>query len=501
MMDLAATLVQSVSRRPVRPEARSLDTRPSDLAYTFAVAFVALLPRLFVAIAWAKEPVWDGHYYHFGATRIAEGLGYSEDVMINGHAVWKAWAHYPVGYSAVLGAVYKVFGSGLWVAPLVNVVVGTLLVVAVHRLARHALSESRARFSAALVALHPGLIAHTALVMTEQIAALAVVGACWAVVAARRRWVEFAVGGLTLGLGILVRPAVLLIGPVLALIHGKPWLSAVLRAGAVTAVAMVMVLPWTLRNCLVMDGCAFVSTNAGWNLAIGALSTTGRFETLRASDGCSVVTGQVQQDRCWMQVGLRKIGDDPGGWLRLVPKKLGQTYDHESFPIEYLHESSPKLWPENRRIAGRQLLTWFHWILVVGAGLSLVGWPGRARRELMPLLVQGGLGLAVLLFGLWSALRDDAHPFFWIVALLPLIALLPLPGRPDHGPVVRVLFGIVAVTTITHAVFFGDDRYHLVLSPVLCVLAAAALRASRHLGWRPTPREVHDTKPNAAPGV
>jgi hypothetical protein len=36
---------------------------------------VAFLPRLFVAIAWAREPVWDGHYYHLGATRIAAGLG------------------------------------------------------------------------------------------------------------------------------------------------------------------------------------------------------------------------------------------------------------------------------------------------------------------------------------------------------------------------------------------------------------------------------------------
>ena len=40
---------------------------PRDAAFTIAVFVAALLPRLFVAIAWAKEPVWDGHYYHFGA--------------------------------------------------------------------------------------------------------------------------------------------------------------------------------------------------------------------------------------------------------------------------------------------------------------------------------------------------------------------------------------------------------------------------------------------------
>ena len=99
--------------RPLAPE----DHRQ----FVWALAMVALLPRLFVAIAWSREPVWDGHYYHFGAERIAQGLGYSEDVWANGRLLWKPWVHYPVGYSGLLGALYLVFGSKLWVAPLFNV--------------------------------------------------------------------------------------------------------------------------------------------------------------------------------------------------------------------------------------------------------------------------------------------------------------------------------------------------------------------------------------------
>ena len=49
----------------------------------------------------------------FGATRIANGLGYSEDVLINGDLVWKPWCHYPVGYSGFLGVIYKAFGSSI----------------------------------------------------------------------------------------------------------------------------------------------------------------------------------------------------------------------------------------------------------------------------------------------------------------------------------------------------------------------------------------------------
>ena len=77
-----------------------------------------------------------------------------------------------------------------------------------------------------------------------------------------------------------------------------------------------------------------------------------------------------------------------------------------------------------------------------------------------------------------SSFVDDAHQFYRLAVLVPLLALLPLPGRPHQGPVGRFLLGLLAVTSLTHAIFFGDDRYHIVVTPALCILAAAALRKS-----------------------
>lgn len=454
--------------------------RPSDLAFTLAVTLVALLPRLFVALAWAREPVWDGHYYHFGATRIAEGLGYSEDAILDGLTVWRPWCHYPVGYSALLGAVYKLFGSDLSVAPVTNALLGALLVTAVHRLARHYLSPVRARVAAGLCALHPGLIAYSAVLMTEPLASLLVTAAVWTFVRWRTAVVGVALGGLLIGLATLVRPPTLLAAPLLALAMPRPALKALSRSAAVTAIAVLTVLPWTLRNCAVMDGCAFVSTNGGWNLAIGALTETGRFRTLRAEDGCPVVTGQVQQDRCWARVGLDTIRSDPAAWLRRIPKKLSQTYDHESFAVEYLREADPAAWPEERRIAGRNLFTAFHQLLIVGGLLGMLALPrGSAGRPAW--LVQLGALVAVAAFAIHAWLGDE-HPFFWLVVALPLVALARLPGAPTLGPVGRWLAGWIFVTSLTHAVFFGDDRYHLVITPALCLLAAGALRRTGRSG-------------------
>ncbi|HEX7669673.1 MAG TPA: glycosyltransferase family 39 protein, partial [Polyangiaceae bacterium] len=324
----------------------------ADVAFTCVVGVIALLPRLFVALAWPREPVWDGHYYHFGALRIAEGLGYSEDIVQNGVRTWHGWAHYPVGYSALLGGVYHLFGGGLSVGPVVNAVTGALLVVVVHRLALRGLTINRARFATTLTALHPGLIVYSAVLMNEVLCALLILAGAW--IAARRlRWSSAVIAGVAFGLATLVRPSSLLVAPLIALILPLPRLTALARGAVVTAVAVLTVLPWTFRNCRVMDGCALVSTNGGWNLAIGALTPTGRFHALHASDGCPVVTGQVQQDRCWAEVGLDVIQKDPLHFLSLVPKKLSQTYDHESFAIEYLREANPLDWPEARRVAGR----------------------------------------------------------------------------------------------------------------------------------------------------
>jgi 4-amino-4-deoxy-L-arabinose transferase-like glycosyltransferase len=450
---------------------------PSDAAFSVAAFVTALLPRLFVAIAWAKEPVWDGHYYHFGAERIARGLGYSEDVLSRGALLWKPWVHYPVGYSGFLGLIYKIFGSELVVAPVVNALSGALLVLVVHRLARYVTTRDRARVAAGLVALHPGLIAYSAVVMTEPLAALLLASAAWAAVRYRGQWQGFVVAGALLGFASLVRPASLAAAPLLIFAQPKPLWQAALRALAATAISLLVILPWTLRNCARLDGCALVSTNGGWNLAIGAITETGRFQTLHGADGCPIVTGQVQQDRCWSEIGRKRIAENPGKWLGLAPLKLAQTFDHESFAIEYLREADPDSWPEARRVAARGLLTGFHRALLLVACFAAVAFPDlRARARGAALYVQLGLGLSLVGLGSYVTFADS-HPFWVLALLLPLLSILPLPGRPQQSPAGLYLLALIAVTALTHVVFFGEDRYHLVLTPLFCIFAAAALRS------------------------
>lgn len=440
----------------------------------WAVFMVALLPRLYVAIAWAKEPVWDAHYYDFGARRIAAGLGYSDDLIVAGEAKWHPWCHYPVGYSGFLALVYLVFGAGPKVAVVANAVVGALLASTTFLLGDRLLGFSRGLFAAVLVASSPELVVYSALLMTEPLSSLAPVAAALAVVTWKRHPTRAAiVAGVAFGLGVLVRPQAVLCVPLLGLLVldttrlRATAVPALKTASVALATAVLVVSPWTIRNCTVMDGCAFVSTNAGWNLAIGASPrATGRFDTLRATDGCPVVTGQVQQDRCWAAVGAANIKREPMRWLALMPKKLSQTFDHASFPMGYLGQSDPSRFDEETKARGRKRLTQAHTLLLVLVALSAVVWSKASPKWSVATLVLTGTLLA------WVMTRDEPRPIFWLAVLAP--ALVFATGKADRPPLSRYLAGCVLAMCATHAVFFGEDRYHVFLTPIFALLAACA---------------------------
>jgi len=434
----------------------------------------ALTPRLLVALSCAAEPVWDGHYYDFGARRIAAGLGYSDDLYVAGAQVWHPWCHYPVGYSGFLAGVYRLLGASHAAAGVANSLVGAALAVVTWALARHVLSPRRARAAGLLVALHPGLILYAALVMTEPLAALLTLLAFLLVVRDSNRRRGLAAGALVLGVAALVRPQALLCAPFLPFKEaGRP---RTLLAPVVVACALAVlpVLPWTMRNCRVMDGCALVSTNAGWNLAIGAFPrATGRFETLRSSDGCREVTGQVQQDRCWFRYGLQQISEHPWRWLSLVPAKLGFTFDHESFAVEYLHEARPEAWPDAKRESARGLTTLVHRLLLTASALGCVAFP--PIRNTRGAIAQGVLLVLAAVLAAFALSSDQ--PSFWPLAVFAaLVPWLRLPGGPARPPALMLPLALLGTTLATHAIFFGEDRYHVVVIPVLAILSAAALR-------------------------
>jgi hypothetical protein len=140
----------------------------------------------------------------------------------------------------------------------------------------------------------------------------------------------------------------------------------------------------------------------------------------------------------------------------------------------YLGEANPAAWPPERQATGRAALTVSHAALLVLAALGLVGRPAAGRPWKAALAQVAALGVVGFLAARWVIGPERA---LWPIAVaIPVLSVLPLPGAPRRGGVIGYLAFAVASVIVTHAVFFGEDRYHMVVTPALCILAACALR-------------------------
>lgn len=444
---------------------------------------MALLLRVATAI-WAADdfpPADDGTFYHTVAARIAQGLGYT----------W-AWpdgvvtfaAHYPVGYPALVGAGYWLFGAAPLVAMCINALIGAASVWAVHDLAARFGSRTGAIVAGAVVAFHPGLVLYTPALMTEGVAAslAAITAAIACRVASRERSRIRALLGLGIVAGalILIRPQMLVFLPVLGFVAGGPGASdgfwrRIQGALLVTAIGVACCMPWTLRNCARMDRCAFVSANGGWNLLIGALPEgRGSFVPISGSNvpvECREVFAEVGKDRCFGRAGLELIRAAPLAWLAKMPAKLAVTFDYIGAAAHYLHASNASAFDEKAKLGLGAIETVWHRLTVLGALVALYRMDGPRRRW---------RGLGLLAFAPWLFVRAG-----W-VAHLGLLAVGVLLGSrlPKSGPVLLGL-ALLAVTAATHAVFFGAGRYALVTVPLLSVLVAGVFQSGR--SERPDP--------------
>jgi 4-amino-4-deoxy-L-arabinose transferase-like glycosyltransferase len=449
-------------------------------AHALLVFAVALAARLAV-VAWAGDrfpPAADGTYYQRIAERIAQGLGYTW-LWPDGAVTYAA--HYPVGYPALLGAVYAFTGARPVEAMVVNALLGAFGALAVHTLAARCARPKVALAAGLAVALHPGLVYYTPALMTEGVTASLV--ACAAAVTAwararigdappRRAALPAVLLGAVVGLATLVRPQSLVLAPILGLLAAlgaAGWARrAALTIPAATLAALLACAPWTARNCVRMNHCALVSVNGGWNLLIGAdEASTGAWSPIKVPDACREVFDEAQKDVCFGREARRYIREHPSAWLSLVPRKLAATFDYAGAAPWYLHESSPTAFPWSLKVALGRGETAYE-ILALLFALAWAASPASAVERPW----RYGTRLAIAIAGVALGWRFQ-HP--WI-AYQALLAAALLRGRSLWtGPVLpSSAIAVLAATAATHAVFFGAGRYALVVFPLVTALGALA---------------------------
>ncbi len=454
-------------------ETRALRRR--DMAI---LAGSALLLRSMLVV-WAASrflPAQDGKYYQIVAWRIARGLGYTW-LWPDGAVTYAA--HYPVGYPAMIGGLYALFGPRPWLAMGLNALLGSLAVAGVYRLASCSASRRGALVAGVVAALHPTLFFYTPALMTEIVSASFLAIAAWLAIAAAEREsgckTILIIGlGLLMGICVLVRPQQVALSPFLGWValgaRGSnlrhTWRKGLIGAGVVTSLAVVTCLPWTYRNCDRMGRCMLVSANAGWNLLIGtAPEGNGAWVAVDQAGippACRTVFDEAKKDSCFGDGAVQRIRQAPGAWLSLMPKKLARTFDDVGTPGWYLHSSNWQQFPENYKnaLGAAEVLVQRVVLLVALLGMLRLSAP---RTLLRRVLVLAGMTCAVF-------------PLAWLAILFLLVAALTLGVRLlDEIPLFLAVAGL-SCTALIHAVFFGGARYAIVTMPWTIAWAGCIFR-------------------------
>ena len=418
-------------------------------------------------IAWAlrmKEPVElrDPVLYLILADHLAAGDGYRYGFAADQGLT----AYYPPGYPLVLGG--AVWGARLVlpgsvsafdVAVWLNVALSVATIGLVYVLGRRLAGPAVGLVAAGIWAVWPNLVFHSGIVLTETLFLFILVSLLIVLLGDRAAAeapgvARLAVVGALFGLVLLVRPVSAVMAPFLLLLWwGRGAKAALWRLGVVLAVAVVVLVPWSIRSTAVMDEPVALSLNFGDNLCLGHNpGATGGFGDLGAhcftAEGLRRPESETRRNSENIDRALTYIRENPGETLRRTPSKLRYTLQNDWDGLEVAEDFGAR-----------------------------------------PLFSDSTRGL----------LRATATGFYAVVGLFAIGGGVVLLRRRHHARALFLVAGGLA-QLISPLATFGDPRFKMPLYPTLAVCAAAGVVALWE-SWAGDETATPDAEGGAGTGV
>jgi len=394
---------------------------------------LAFLVRIGLVIATPDAtPAVDAIDYDRIAHSLAQGDGFPASVLAAGGG---PTALRPPVYPALLAGVYAVVDDHV-AARAVQAVIGTATVGFVGVLGGQLLGRRVGLVAMAIAAVYPPLILLDSALLSESLFVALMLAAMAAGFAARSspaifRWA--AASGALVGLAVLTRQnGVLLLLPVIGAIASArtiPRQRRLRACAAVVAVALLMVLPWAVRNAVEFDAFVPVATQSGLLLA-GTYNDEARLDP-RLPGAWRPPDTQREYSALFADPALNEAELDS----ELRERALRYARRHPEYVL-------------------RSWVRRFVWMLHLGGGD--VERLSDADRNIV-----GDLG-------------DASRWGFYVVAVLALAGAFTRPARA--APWYFWLTG--ALLLVSGVALAGLIRYRSIVDPFLVLLAASAVIAA-----------------------
>ena len=385
--------------------------------------------------------VGDPQAYDEHARSIAEGNGYPESKYAPGGG---PSAFRPPLYPYLLGALYAVTGPSLTAGQVAAALAGVLSVGLLGVLARQLWTRREGLVAMGIAAVYPPLVLTNTTLISESLALPLMLGTLVAALHFRRtlaiRWAVLA--GALLSLAILDRPALIVLVP--PLLVGL-WVPPRRRAGSVIpavvalVAAVVLILPWTVRNALEMDAFVPLTTQTGYLLA-GTYNDAARLDERLPGLHRSADLPQLPEYRRLFE---RSQLEENALSSLLEARARDYISEHPGYVTEVIWWNSLRLFD-------------------VGGGKDV----GR---------------LAYSFQGIGHRPADIGRFSFYALALVAFVGLVVGAVRRNH----LFLWAMPVILWLSVVVISGDVRYRLPIDPFVILLAAFGLGAAHdRLGHR-----------------
>lgn len=399
------------------------------------IFLLAFIPRLLFAFAPHPPPFSDMEDYDRTAVNFLMG---------NGLAMSPEYRAYRApGYPLFLACLYAAFGRTLLLVRIVQAILSAVSCVLLFVLARYLLADDERRWIRMGVPLLASLglawyeshIFLSGVLLTEPLfiflLLIFVIVLCGPL--SKHRLSRYA-APILLGIISLIRPVAAAYVPALLAADTARGIPAdgseplrprrLRRQMCQIALSLGLfclpLLPWTIRNAMVLHAFVPLTTNAGVNFYIGhhagySYWSTGGKETIRAQTDLD----EVAESRLFFKLGLKYILDDPRQTLYDTWKKVKYLFRPGISPWpmgDHGYDLVFRVWPGLRPFLFRW--NWVFLVLLpVGVVLAWIRFPsGR------PILVLAACHvIATLCFFARSRFRAPLEPFFLLWISLALV--------------------------------------------------------------------------------